>query len=172
MENMNSPSLGNREFTESAPSSDRMSAQAHDACPVSKPARIASWVLQIGAAVVLGQTLFFKFSGAEEPVYIFTTLGVEPWGRYAAALSELIAVVLLLIPRTVPLGAMLSVGVMVGALGAHLGPLGIEVKNDGGLLFALGIVVLLAALGILALRRSQVMGLITGVFRLVGVGSR
>jgi len=57
-----------------------------------------AWVLQIIAAIIMGQTLFFKFTGAPEPVYIFTTLGAEPFGRWFAGASELVAVVLLLIP--------------------------------------------------------------------------
>lgn len=129
-------------------------------CGLSSPMRILSWVLQIIAAVILAQTLFFKFSGAEEPKFIFSTLGVEPWGRWAAGVSELLAVILLLTPRTVVLGAGLSVAMMVGAIGAHLGPLGISVKNDGGLLFGLGVAVLISASVVLILRRSQVMKII------------
>jgi len=121
---------------------------------------IFSWVLQGIAALVLGQTLFFKFSGAPEAVYIFTTLGVEPWGRIAAGVSELLAVILLLTPRTAVLGAGMSVGIMVGAIASHLGPLGIEVKEDGGLLFGLAFVVLLTSTGVLAIRHDQVKRLI------------
>jgi hypothetical protein len=128
--------------------------------------KVAAWIAQVLAAVILGQTLFFKFSGAEEPVYIFSTLGVEPWGRYAAAVSELVAVVLLLWPAMAPAGAVLGVGVMLGAIGAHLGPLGIVVKGDGGLLFGLGVVVLVACAVTLVLRRRQVLA----VLGAVGIG--
>lgn len=114
-----------------------------------------SWALQIVAAVILGQTLFFKFSGAEEPVYIFTKLGAEPWGRLGTAVFELIAMILLLTPWQPVLGAGLSVGLMVGALGAHLGPLGIEVKGDHGLLFCLGVVTLLCSVGVIWLRWNE-----------------
>lgn len=123
-------------------------------------AKAGAWVAQAVAALILGQTLFFKFSGAEEPVYIFSTLGVEPWGRYLAAVSELVAVVLLLWPAMAPLGAVMGVGVMVGAIGAHLGPLGIEVQGDGGLLFGLAVVVLAACIVTLGLRRRQVMAML------------
>ena len=78
------------------------------------------------------------------------------FGRYASGLAELIAVVLLLTPRTITLGAALSVGVITGAIGAHLTKLGIVVQNDGGLLFALALVVLFGSLGILAIRRRQI----------------
>lgn len=118
------------------------------------PVRV-SWLLQLVAAAILAQTLFFKFTAAEESVYIFTTLGMEPWGRIGSGIAELIAVVLLLVPRTVPLGALLSLGVISGALMAHVTRLGIEVKGDGGELFFLAVVVFLASAGILILRRGQ-----------------
>lgn len=126
------------------------------AMPSCKLKTIASWFLQLIAAGILAQTLFFKFSGAPESRYIFTTLGVEPWGRIAAGLTELVAVVLLLVPRTLTLGALLALGVMTGAIGSHLTRLGIEVQNDGGLLFALAVLVLACSFGILLLRRHQI----------------
>jgi hypothetical protein len=117
---------------------------------------IISWMLQVTVAVILFQTLFFKFTGAEESVYIFTTLGIEPWGRVASGMAELLAVVLLLVPRTVTLGALLSLGVISGAIVSHLTRLGIVVKNDGGLLFALAVFVFACSLAILVLRRQQI----------------
>lgn len=93
------------------------------------------------AAVILLQTLWFKFTGAPESVYIFTTLGVEPWGRIGSGIAELVAAVLLIIPRTSWLGAVLALGVMGGALMSHLTVLGVEVMNDGGTLFMLALVV-------------------------------
>ena len=116
----------------------------------------ASWIFQLVAAVILAQTLFFKFSGAEESKYIFSTLGVEPWGRLATGGLELIAVVLLLIPRTVTLGALLALGLMTGALGSHLTKLGVVVKNDGGLLFVLAATVFACSAAVLVLRRRQI----------------
>jgi uncharacterized membrane protein YphA (DoxX/SURF4 family) len=93
------------------------------------------WVLRFLAAIILLQTLFFKFSAAEESVYIFSTLGMEPWGRIGSGIVELIAAILLLIPRTTPIGALLGLGVMSGALFFHLTKLGLVVKNDHGQLF-------------------------------------
>jgi hypothetical protein len=110
-----------------------------------------SWLLQIVVAVILLQTLFFKFTGAEESIYIFTTVGAEPWGRYGSGVLELIAAVLLLIPGTVAIGALLAVGVGVGAVFSHLTLLGIDVKGDGGLLFGLACVVLTGSLIVLAI---------------------
>lgn len=117
--------------------------------------KIVSWTLQIIAAAILAQTLFFKFSGAEESKYIFMTLGVEPWGRYAAAISELFAVILLLTPRLAAIGAAMTLGIMLGAIGSHLTKLGIVVKDDGGLLFGLAIVTFAAAAGVLWIRRGD-----------------
>lgn len=123
---------------------------------LSKHAQIASWILQLVVAAILFQTLFFKFAGAEESKYIFRTLGMEPFGRIASGIAELIAVVLLLVPRTVPIGAILVLGVISGAIVSHLTKLGIVVQNDGGLLFALAIVVFVGSLAILTIRRSQI----------------
>lgn len=117
---------------------------------------IASWILQLIAAAILAQTLLFKFSGAEESKYIFTTLGAEPWGRVATGSAELVAVLLLLAPRTVTLGALLSLGLMIGAIGSHFAKLGLVVKNDGGLLFGLAITVFVCNAIILLLRRRQI----------------
>lgn len=116
---------------------------------------IASWILQLIAAAILAQTLFFKFSGAPESKFIFTTLGVEPWGRVATGLAELVALFLLLTPRFAVLGAGLAVALMFGAIGSHLTKLGIIVQNDGGLLFALAVIVLVASAVVLFLRRRQ-----------------
>jgi uncharacterized membrane protein YphA (DoxX/SURF4 family) len=99
------------------------------------------WLLRLVVAAVLLQTLFFKFTGAAESVYIFETLGAEPYGRLASGVAELVASVLILAPPTVALGALLSLGVMSGAILSHLTVLGIEIMGDGGLLFALAVIV-------------------------------
>lgn len=108
----------------------------------SKALTIANWAARVIAAVILLQTLFFKFTGAPESVYIFTTVGQEPWGRYGSGIVELIASVLLFTPRGVAIGALLAAGTMCGAVFFHLTKLGIVVQNDGGLLFGLALLVL------------------------------
>lgn len=116
---------------------------------------VVTWLLQLVVAGILFQTLFFKFTGAEESKYIFTTVGMEPWGRYGSGVVELIATFLLLFPRTAPYGAVLALGTISGAIFFHLTKLGIEVKGDGGLLFYLALAVFFGSLGILFLRREQ-----------------
>ncbi|MBK6993442.1 MAG: DoxX family protein [Lewinellaceae bacterium] len=111
--------------------------------------------LRFIAAAILAQTLFFKFTGAEESVWIFQQLGVEPWGRIGSGVAELVCAVLLLIPRTAWLGALGGLGVMSGALVSHLFILGVEVKGDGGLLFTLALVVFVCCAVTLWLRRSE-----------------
>src|SRR4051812_25137485 len=106
---------------------------------ISKPLLIAGWIARVIAAVILLQTLFFKFSGADESVDIFTTVGQEPWGRYGSGVIELIASVLLFIPGTIGIGALLALGTMSGAIFFHLTKLGIVVHDDGGLLFGLAV---------------------------------
>lgn len=118
--------------------------------------QILSWVLQLTVAGILLQTLFFKFTGAEESVYIFSTLGVEPWGRIGSGVVELVAAVLLLVPATAPFGALLTMGLMVGAIGSHLTVLGIEVRGDGGLLFGLAVTAFIGSAIVLLIRRAQV----------------
>jgi len=102
--------------------------------------KIVGWVARVIAALIMLQTLYFKFSGASESILIFSTVGMEPWGRYGVGLAELIAAVLILIPRTVGFGALLTVGLMVGAIAMHILFLGIEVLNDGGQLFIYAII--------------------------------
>ena len=89
------------------------------------------------AAAILVQTLYFKFTGAPESVYIFTRVGAEPWGRISSGIVELIAAILLLTPRFTWLGSVLALGVMARAILSHLTILGIEVQGDKGLLFGL-----------------------------------
>lgn len=114
------------------------------------------WILRLIAAIILIQTLYFKFTGAPESVYIFTTLGIEPYGRIGSGVGELIASILLLIPRFTWLGALMGVGVMSGAIMSHLTKLGIEVQGDGGQLFALAIITFSCCLALLWIDRKEI----------------
>src|ERR1700744_3205445 len=110
----------------------------------SKRVTLFFWILRVLAALILLQTLFFKFSAAPESVYIFSTLGMEPWGRIGTGIVEFIASVLLLIPRTTAIGAVLGLGTMSGAIFFHLTRLGIVVKDDHGQLFIYALLVFLS----------------------------
>src|SRR6266496_2843719 len=123
---------------------------------LTKSEWVVSWICRIVAAVILGQTLFFKFTGAEESIYIFTKVGLEPWGRYGSGVAELIATILLLTPRFAWAGALLALGVISGALVSHLAVLGIVVQNDGGLLFGLAVTVFATSAVTAFLYRRQI----------------
>lgn len=112
--------------------------------------------LRLIPALILLQTLYFKFSGAGESVYIFNQLHAEPIGRWFTGISELIAIILLLVPQTQILGASVACLIMLGAIASHILVLGINVQNDGGLLFVLAIVVLVCSSLVILLQRDQI----------------
>ena len=124
---------------------------------------IAPWVLRIIAALVMLQTLYFKFSGSEESVYIFSQLGMEPWGRIATGVLELIASILILYPKTTFFGSVVAMGLMSGAVIVHFSKLGIVVKNDGGQLFIYALLVLVSSLILAILYRNDGIKLIKKV---------
>src|SRR5215471_210776 len=118
---------------------------------------LTSWALRLIVAVILFQTLFFKFSAAKESVYIFSTLGMEPWGRIGSGVFELVAGILLLIPATVTFGALMALAVTGSAIVFHLTRLGVALTavGDNGELFALAVVVVLCSGGVLLLHRQE-----------------
>ena len=97
------------------------------------------FVLRLLVAIILLQTLRYKFLAHPDSVYIFSTLGLEPYGRIGIGVMELIASILILVKRTTWAGALLAVGLMAGAIFSHLTQLGIEVKNDGATLFYMAV---------------------------------
>lgn len=113
------------------------------------------WLLRLLAAGIMLQTLFFKFTAAEESVYIFTQLGMEPYGRIVIGVMELVASVLILFPRTTVFGAVIAIGLMAGAVFFHLTKLGIQVKSDGGQLFIYALLVLFSAFALLIIYRQH-----------------
>jgi uncharacterized membrane protein YphA (DoxX/SURF4 family) len=116
---------------------------------------IGIWVLRLLAAVILLQTLYFKFSAAPESIYIFSKLGMEPWGRIGTGILELIAGILLLIPGTTVFGALLAIGLMTGAIFFHLTKLGISVQNDGGQLFIYALFVFVSCIALVIIHRND-----------------
>lgn len=112
--------------------------------------------LRIIVAIILIQTLRFKFSAHPDSVYIFETVGLEPYGRIGIGILEAIAGILLLIPKTVWIGASLTLGIIGGAIMMHLTQLGIEVKNDGGVLFGTAIVTFILSAIILYLYKKDI----------------
>ena len=114
------------------------------------------WIVKLIAVGILLQTLYFKFTAAEESVYIFTTMGIEPYGRIGSGVVELIASILILIPRTTFLGALIGLGTMAGALLSHLVFLGIVVKNDGVTLFILAIITFLCCAVLIYNQKSKI----------------
>lgn len=120
---------------------------------------IVIWILRLLAAVILLQTLYFKFTAAPESVYIFSKLGMEPWGRIGTGIFELIAGVLLLIPATTAFGAVLAMTLMSGAIYFHLTKLGISVQNDGGQLFIYSLLVFISSAVLITIYRKDLLAI-------------
>jgi len=123
---------------------------------MNRTEKIISWVARIIAAVILLQTLFFKFTAHPDSIQLFTTLGMEPWGRIGTGVAELIVGILLLVPRTAWLGAIGALGVISGAIFFHLTTLGINYNGDGGALFTMAVIVFVASAVTLYLHRKEV----------------
>jgi hypothetical protein len=121
-------------------------------------------VLKLLAAVIMLQTLFFKFTAAAESVYIFSMLGIEPWGRIVIGVMELIASAFILIPATTVIGAVLGIGLMGGAIFFHLTKLGLVVQDDGGQLFIYALLVFISCTILAVVYRKD-------LFQLVGVST-
>jgi putative oxidoreductase len=118
-------------------------------------AKILDYIARGIIVTVLVQTLFFKFSAATESVAIFTALHAEPWGRIGSGIIELLASLLLVVPRTVIYGAGIALATMSGAIAAHIFVLGVSVAGDSGLLFGLACLVALASVTTLLIHRHE-----------------
>lgn len=125
-----------------------------------KTQEIVLWVAKLVATVIMLQTLYFKFTGAEESVYIFSKVGIEPWGRILTGVSELIASALILLPMTTIFGALMAIGIMSGAIVVHLFILGIEVKGDHGQLFTYALLVTFSSIIILFIKKNEIIALL------------
>ena len=124
--------------------------------PLTKTQRIITLLCRVVAAVILLQTLFFKFTAAPESVYIFSKIGLEPWRRIGSGMVELIAALLLFVPGYHWLGAIVAIGVLAGAIVSHLTVLGIVVMDDGGLLFFLALITVACCAVVLLLERRSI----------------
>jgi uncharacterized membrane protein YphA (DoxX/SURF4 family) len=116
---------------------------------------IFTWILKILAAVILLQTLYFKFTAKPESVELFTTLGMEPWGRIGTGVAELIASILILIPRTTLPGALMGLGLMAGAIFFHLTKLGINFGGDA-VLFIYAVIVFVCCQALIIIYRKNI----------------
>lgn len=114
------------------------------------------WVLKILAAIIMLQTLYFKFTGHEQSVKLFTMLNMEPWGRIGTGVGELIASILILIPATTAIGALIGLGLMSGAIFFHFTTLGIKFDGDYGL-FIYGVIVWVCCLIIVIVKKEQLL---------------
>ena len=112
--------------------------------------------LRIVVAIIMLQTLRFKFTAHPDSVYIFSQVGLEPYGRIIIGILELIAALLILIPKTVWLGSLLSLGIIVGAIMLHLTKLGIEINGDGGTLFYMAILIFILSFILLWINRKSI----------------
>jgi len=113
-------------------------------------------IIRVTIAIIFLQTLWYKFTAQPESVYIFSKIGLEPYGRIGIGILELIASILLMVSKTVWQGALLSFVLMVGAVYLHLSKLGIEINADGGKLFYLAITVLLLSFILLLIYRKTI----------------
>jgi len=123
---------------------------------LTKTQKIITLLCRVVVAVILLQTLFFKFTAAPESVYIFSKVGLEPWGRIGSGVVELIAALLLFVPGYHWLGAIVAIGVLAGAIMSHLTILGIVVMNDGGLLFFLALITVACCAVVLFFERRSI----------------
>ncbi len=120
-----------------------------------KTKQIVLLLLRLTVAVIFLQTLYFKFTAHPDSVYIFTALGAEPYGRIGLGLLELFTAILILLPRTQLFGMLASLAIILGAVASHIVVIGIAIKNDGGGLFILALIVLIATTIFLYLQKNE-----------------
>lgn len=114
-----------------------------------------SWVLRVVVAIILLQTLYYKFTGHPDSVYIFSKLGVEPWGRISLGIIELLTALLIFIPKTKFIGMAISFFLMIGAISSHIFVIGLNISNDGGGLFILALIVLFSSIVYFIINKNE-----------------
>lgn len=120
---------------------------------------IFTWIFRLVAAYIMLQTLYFKFTAQPESVQLFTELGMEPWGRIGTGVGELVASILILVPRTTLIGAMMGLGLMSGAIFFHLTKLGIFFGGDA-LLFAYAVITFVCCAMLVIMYRKNILQLL------------
>ncbi len=149
-------------YSPSAATLARSNSRTYDTTvELSHGQTIASWVCRFIAAAIMVETLFFKFTGAPESVYIFSKMNLEPWWRYGQGIWELAASILLLMPRTVWAGGILTLGALGAAIVSHITVLGIEIQGDGGLLFGMAWTAFLSGAVVTFLHRREIPGYVS-----------
>jgi len=113
--------------------------------------KIISWVLQLCIIALFAPAAYSKLTSHEASIALFTELGMEPTGRYVIGFLEAVACALLLMPNTAVHGAILSLGIMIGAVIAHFSKIGF---NDMFAYFA--IILVICSSAIIYLRRKQI----------------
>ena len=122
----------------------------------SRRQRIISWTCALVAASIMIETLFFKFTGSKESVYIFQKMGTEPWMRWIQGIWELLASLCLLTPPLRWMGGILTTGAMSAAILSHMTWLGYSILGDHGLLFCMAITTFTCGFTVLILHRHQI----------------
>ncbi|MCY4523506.1 MAG: DoxX family protein [Halobacteriovoraceae bacterium] len=122
---------------------------------MNKKQELTAWIFQIIAAVILVPVGMMKFANGETDIYIFTQLGMEPFGRYLIGVLEILSGILLLSRNLSACGGVLGIGVMCGAILAHVSALGFEVMEDGGMHIWILLIVSLSCLVVVFLRKKQ-----------------
>lgn len=146
-------------YSPAAVSPSRTRGQIYpSAIALSRGQAIASWVCRLVAAAIMIETLFFKFTGAPESVYIFSKMNLEAWWRFGQGIWELVAAILLLLPRTVWAGGLLTLGAIGAAIVSHITVLGIAILGDGGLLFGMACTAFLSGIVVTFLHRREIPG--------------
>ncbi len=123
---------------------------------LTRKQHIVTWFCSVVAAGIMIETLFFKFTGAPESVYIFSKMGTEPWMRWVQGIWELLASIGLLWPRMRWAGGILTVGAMAAAILSHLTWLGFSVQGDHGLLFCMALVAFTSGFTVMMIHRHLI----------------
>jgi uncharacterized membrane protein YphA (DoxX/SURF4 family) len=129
--------------------------------------KLIIWALRLIPTAIMLLTLQFKFTAHPQSVRLFTILGMEPWGRIGIGVMELIAGILLLIPRFTWMGALLGIGLMGGAIFFHISNPNVGIAFEGSTsLFINACITLASCLVLLIIFRKQVITFCKSIFKL------